>query len=117
MTSYIYKIYRPAEWHFTKGDLPFTGSADDLKSGFIHFSTREQLETTLAKHFASEKDIVVAAYAAKNFPPSQLIWEKGSNGQTYPHLYGTVGTAAHKDYWTIARSLNGFDLSALPKDT
>ena len=32
----------------------FAGSADDLRDGFIHLSTREQLAGTIAKHFAAK---------------------------------------------------------------
>jgi hypothetical protein len=49
----IYKICTAEEWTKARHVGKFTGSEVDLRDGFIHFSTREQLAETAARHFLS----------------------------------------------------------------
>jgi uncharacterized protein (DUF952 family) len=84
----IYKILPRAEWEKT-GDA-YTGSADDKRDGFIHFSTREQLPGTLAKHYAGQDDLVLLAVETKLLGAA-LKWEhaRGRNAD-FPHLYAPL---------------------------
>ena len=63
-----------------------TGSPDDLRDGFIHLSTREQLKTTLERHFAGEQGLVVLEIDATTLNPG-LKWEPSRGGALFPHLY------------------------------
>lgn len=81
----LLKIFRKAEWEALQRDGEFAGSPDDLADGFIHLSTEAQLEGTLARHFASADDLVIAEVAVANDPA--LRWEASRNGQAFPHLY------------------------------
>jgi hypothetical protein len=56
--STIYKIIAAAHWQAAQHDGVFRGSAVDLRDGFIHFSTAEQVEETAAKHFAGQHDLL-----------------------------------------------------------
>lgn len=55
----IYKIFRPAEWAALQAAGVTQGAPVDLADGFVHFSTAAQLDTTLAKHFGAEGDLVL----------------------------------------------------------
>ena len=57
MSNTIYKVVPRNLWTKAETIGVFTGSAVDVADGFIHFSTRQQLAGTVAKHFASQKDI------------------------------------------------------------
>ena len=57
----FYKICPAALWRAAERDGIFRGSAVDLRDGFIHFSTAEQVEETAAKHFAGQHDLLLLA--------------------------------------------------------
>ncbi|MEA2889929.1 MAG: hypothetical protein QOI05_722, partial [Bradyrhizobium sp.] len=47
----IYKICPASAWREAERRGAFGGSADDLRDGFIHFSTAPQVAETAKKHF------------------------------------------------------------------
>jgi uncharacterized protein (DUF952 family) len=81
----VYKILRAAEWAAFQDGGVFAGSADDLRDGFIHLSTSEQLAGTLTKHFVGEVGLVVLRVAVDADP--ELKWEASRGGALFPHLY------------------------------
>lgn len=81
----IFKILRAAEWAAFEAEGLFAGSADDLRDGFIHLSTEDQLAGTLRKHFAGEAGLVVLRVGVEADP--QLRWEESRGGALFPHLY------------------------------
>lgn len=91
--SKIYKILRPGEWAGAQARRAFSGSPDDVRDGFIHFSTREQLEETIARHFAGERDLVVLEVEAAALGEN-LKWEPSRGGALFPHLYGELPLTA-----------------------
>jgi uncharacterized protein (DUF952 family) len=60
--------------------------------GFVHCSTRAQLDATLARHFpgAGPLTLLVLDPAAAG----DLRWEEGRPGEAFPHVYGPIPTAA-----------------------
>lgn len=81
----IYKIFRPDEYEHFINTGQSQGSPDDVRDGFIHFSTKDQLEGTLRKHFSDEDNLYILGCDEKGF--SQLKWEKSRNNALFPHLY------------------------------
>ncbi len=81
----ILKVLRAAEWERFQREGRFAGSADDLRDGFIHLATAEQLAATLARHFAGEADLLVAEVEVGGDPA--LRWETARGGARFPHLY------------------------------
>ena len=57
----IYKICPATAWREAEGQGVYRGSADDIRDGFIHFSTAAQVAGTAAKHFAGQADLVLVA--------------------------------------------------------
>ena len=82
----IFKILRTAEWHAFQAAGQFDGSLDDLRDGFIHFSTAEQVAGTLAKYFSGEAEVVILTVPA-GLLGDALRWEASRNGALFPHLY------------------------------
>ncbi len=85
----IYKICTQIEWEKAQTLGLFVGSEDDLRDGFIHFSTAEQIAGTLAKHFTGQVGLILMAVDASAFG-SQLKWEPSRDGALFPHLYGVL---------------------------
>jgi len=82
----IYKICRKGEYDAARLAGRFTGSPDDKRDGFIHFSTHTQIRGTLAKHFPGETDLHVLSVNAERLAPD-LKWEVSRDGEKFPHLY------------------------------
>lgn len=75
----------------------FTGAPADIADGYIHLSTAAQLDETLARHFAGQEDLIIAAVPLAPLGAA-LRWEPSRGGALFPHLYGplTLGRiAAH----------------------
>lgn len=85
----IYKICSQAEWDAARSAGSYTGSADDARDGFIHFSTAEQVAATVAKYFAGRGDLVLIEVDAAQLG-SALRFEPSRGGALFPHLYGAL---------------------------
>ncbi len=87
MQDKVYKIFTEDEWALFQETGEFSGSADDLRDGFIHLSTREQVDGVIEKFFANKGPLHVAEFSTFEFA-AMLRWEKTTSGETYPHLMG-----------------------------
>lgn len=83
---HVYKVLRADEWAAFEATGRFDGSPDDRRDGFIHLSAAEQLEGTLARHFAGEAGLVRLALDADALGEA-LRWEVSRGGAAFPHLY------------------------------
>ena len=70
----------------------FAGAGVDVKDGYIHFSTSEQVKETARLHFHAQQNLVLLAVAQAQLGLA-LKWEPSRGGQLFPHLYGALNTA------------------------
>jgi uncharacterized protein (DUF952 family) len=89
----IYKICDRTSWRVAEAEGNFRGSPDDVRDGFIHFSTASQVAGTLAKHFSKQADLIVAAIDTEALGAA-LKWERSRGGDLFPHLYGALPFSA-----------------------
>ena len=85
----ILKILREPEWEALLRDRVSPGAPIDIKDGYIHFSTPEQVEETVAKHFSGEVGLWLLTVDAEALGPA-LKWEPSRGGALFPHLYGPL---------------------------
>ena len=88
-----YKILTADQWALFQTDGVFTGAPVDLADGYIHMSTAEQLNETLAKHFAGQSGLVIATIDLSQLGDA-LKWEVSRGGALFPHYYGALPMAA-----------------------
>jgi len=100
----IYKIFRAAEWQALETAGTTRGAPVDVSDGFIHFSTADQAIETAAKHFAGERDLVLAAIETAALGDA-LKWEPSRGGALFPHLYGELARSAVA--WAAPLPLHG----------
>lgn len=100
-SSNIYKVFRLTEWADIKTQGVFTGSPDDLRDGFIHFSTAAQLQATLDKYYTDGADVVLGEVKTQSLAPDVLKWEVSRGGAAFPHLYAPLSFADITRYWTL----------------
>lgn len=84
----VYKILRQFEWEEFNKNGDFVGSKDDIRDGFIHLATAEQVPRIVNKYFSKERPLFIVKFSNVNFL-EQLIWEVSGSGDLYPHLYST----------------------------
>ena len=93
MPTIIYKICDAAAWRAAESAGVFRGAAIDLADGYIHFSSRDQVAETAARHFAGVPDLVLVAVDADALGPA-LRHEPSRGGALFPHLYGVLQMSA-----------------------
>ena len=84
----------------------FSGAPVDLADGYIHLSTAGQLAETLAKHFAGQGDLHLAAVDLAKLGDA-VRWEPSRGGQLFPHLYGVLPLAAVVAHGPVAYAADG----------
>jgi uncharacterized protein (DUF952 family) len=89
----IYKICESALWREAERAGAFSGAAVDLRDGFIHLSTADQVRETAARHFTGAADLMLVAVDADALGGA-LKWEISRGGDLFPHLYGALPLAA-----------------------
>lgn len=93
MSKTIYHVCRADDWSAAGPSGEYRGSADDLRDGFIHFSTASQVAESVAKHRAGQDGLVLLAVEAAALGEA-LKWEPSRGGLLFPHLYGPLPPAA-----------------------
>ena len=90
----IYKIISSDDWEQAKRLGLYSGSKDDLRDGFIHFSSKDQVEGTLKKHFNGQKGLLLLSINVTLLLGNSLKWEVSRNGAEFPHLYDDLNLNA-----------------------
>ena len=87
----IYKICNVDLWEKAKAQGHFTGAENDLRDGFIHFSTAEQLSETLLLHFQGVENLLLLTIEGSGL---DVKWEPARTGELFPHLYDILPLSA-----------------------
>ena len=88
-----FKILTADQWAQFEQDGIFHGAPVDVADGFIHMSTAEQCDETLAKHFAGQVGLIIAEIDLSAFG-DMLKWEVSRGGALFPHLYAPLPITA-----------------------
>lgn len=90
----IYHIVLPEAWEKFK-ELPFYEHESLAGEGFIHCSYRNQLEEVLERYYKNaEKVLILHISPARLDPAANLIAERSTGGEVYPHIYGKINQTA-----------------------
>ena len=107
MTRWIFKILRPNEQREAAENCDYRGSLDDIRDGFIHFSTAEQLSGTAGKYFTDTDVVHVLAFDSEIWSTQVLKWEASRGGALFPHLYRPLNITDASMEWSIERDGTG----------
>jgi len=91
---WVYKIVSPAQWSALQHQGAWNGAPVDLTDGFVHLSAADQVEGTLARHFAGQGPLLLLRVAPAHLPHGALVWEPSRGGALFPHLYAPLPRAA-----------------------
>jgi uncharacterized protein (DUF952 family) len=89
----IYKICSASAWREAERQGVYRGSADDIRDGFIHFSTGLQVAETARKHFLGQTGLFLIEVDADALGDA-LRWDASRNDELFPHLYGELDLGA-----------------------
>ena len=85
----IYKIIDADLWQTAQSQNDFKGAGIDLKDGYIHLSTADQVQQTARLHFAGQENLMIFALDSET-TAHKLKWEASRGGQLFPHIYGVI---------------------------
>ena len=89
MTAMIYHMCPAEAWEEAVAAGRYTGTEDDRRDGFIHFSTATQIAESARRHRAGQAGLVLVAVEAARLG-DRLRWEKSRDGALFPHLHGPL---------------------------
>src|SRR5437763_7759528 len=89
MTRIIYHMCPANTWRAAVRAGTYRGTADDLRDGFIHFSTAGQIAESARRHRAGQSGLVLIAVESARLG-ERLRWEPSRGGALFPHLYGPL---------------------------
>jgi uncharacterized protein (DUF952 family) len=92
MKKIVYKVAVASDWDRALQTGRYSGSADDVRDGFIHLSAQHQLRGTLEKHFKHKRNLILIALEEARLGPA-LRWEQSRGGELFPHLYAEIDTS------------------------
>ena len=102
----IYKIAPASAWREAERHGVYRGSADDIRDGFIHFSTVAQVAETARKHFVGQAGLFLIELDAEALGDA-LRWEPSRDGALFPHLYGDLDLGAVTNVFELQTRSDG----------
>ncbi len=99
-TSVAYKVLTAEQMAQLEADGSFAGAPVDLADGYIHLSTAGQLDETVAKHFAGQSGLHIAAVDLYVLSDA-VKWEPSRGGALFPHIYGALPLSAVTAYGAV----------------
>lgn len=97
----LYKILTPDQWTALQRDGSTSGSPLDQRDGFVHFSTRAQLQGTLDLHFKDAGPLILAQVPLGSLNSESVKWEPARDGSLFPHLYAALPLSAVIQDWAL----------------
>lgn len=110
--QYIYKVLTLDQWAEFQSKKVFTGSAVDLKDGFIHMSCGPQLKETMDKWYSEYAQVAILKISAEKIA-KHLKYEISRGGAEFPHLFAELPIAAVVQQWLVSPAAGVY---SLPKD-
>lgn len=89
MSRMIYHMCPAETWEAALRIGEYRGTADDLRDGFIHFSTADQIAESARRHRAGQSGLVLIAVESARLG-GRLKWEPSRGGALFPHLHGAL---------------------------
>lgn len=84
-----FKVLTQQQWADFERERVFRGAPVDIADGYIHLSTAQQLEATIAKHFAGQSCLMIAEVDLTQLGDA-VRWEEARGGELFPHIYAEL---------------------------
>lgn len=84
-----FKVLTGQQWADFERERVFRGAPVDIADGYIHLSTADQLEATIARHFAGQTGLMIAEVDLACLGDA-VRWEPARGGDLFPHIYAEL---------------------------
>lgn len=84
-----FKVLTAQQWTDFERERVFHGAPVDIEDGYIHLSTADQLEATIAKYFAGHGCLMIAEVDLVHLGDA-VRWEPARGGDLFPHVYAAL---------------------------
>ncbi|HWV60900.1 MAG TPA: DUF952 domain-containing protein [Sphingopyxis sp.] len=84
-----FKVLTQQQWADFERERVFRGAPVDIADGYIHLSTAEQLDATIAKYFADQSGLMIAEVDLILLGEA-IRWEPARGGDLFPHIYAEL---------------------------
>jgi uncharacterized protein (DUF952 family) len=101
-----YKVLTADQMSQLEADGTFAGAPVDIADGYIHLSTADQLDETVAKHFEGQDNLHIAAVDLEALADA-VKWEPSRGGALFPHIYAPLPLSAVVAYSPLERGPDG----------
>ncbi|MFD2572366.1 DUF952 domain-containing protein [Spirosoma soli] len=88
----IYHVVPAADWSRYEGQANYEASSL-LTEGFIHLSTKEQVDGVLSRYYQNIPNLLLLHVDADKLT-HELKYEVATNNDRFPHLYGPLNKDA-----------------------
>lgn len=114
LPNIVYKIVSKTNWNnfIRSGMRECKGFDNDIRDGFIHLSTHEQLYPTFIKKYKLVDKSKFNLLGVDLGCSKDVRWEKANNGQIYPHLYSNL-IIGENVIWVYGMENYQFDANGL----
>jgi uncharacterized protein (DUF952 family) len=89
----IYRLLAADVWRRAEQAGSFVGTQQDVRDGFIHFSTAAQVAETAVRHYAGVAGLLLLGVSVDALGAA-LRWEPSRGGALFPHLYTSLPISA-----------------------
>src|ERR1700733_8240972 len=89
MSRMIYHMCPAEAWEAAVATGAYTGTEQDRRDGFLHFSSAAQIVESARRHRAGQTGLVLLMVDADRLG-ERLRWEASRGGDLFPHLYGPL---------------------------
>ena len=113
LPEFVYKILDMDAWDDALNAGEFKGAAIDLKDGYIHFSTMDQVRETAAKHFGGQKNLFLIKISTAPMARHYKM-EVSRGGALFPHLYANLPVSNAVEWSEMTLDENG--IHVLPQE-
>lgn len=103
--SNIFHITTASAWHAAYAAGAYT-AASLATEGFIHLSTREQVEATANRLYRGQAGLLLVAVDPSRLT-AELRYEEGEPGEQFPHLYGPLNLDAVAGIYALLPEADG----------
>jgi uncharacterized protein (DUF952 family) len=101
-----YKVLTDEQIEALERNGTFAGAPVDLADGYIHLSTSDQLDGTIAKHFSGQDNLHIATVDLAALGEA-VKWEPSRGGTLFPHVYAPLPLSAVIAYGPLACDNDG----------
>lgn len=88
--DFVYRLATAAEWREAQASGAVPKREIDVKDGYVHLSTREQVLDTARLHFAGTHDLLALEIPLAPIAQDVKFELAPKRGESFPHLYRTL---------------------------